>query len=62
MAGHITRMEDPRIPEMVLNTKPEIRRGVGTSMLRWLDDVEADIKCLDKKDGEKKLKTENTGR
>jgi hypothetical protein len=31
---------------MIFNTKPEGRRGVGRPKLRWLDDVEADIKTL----------------
>jgi hypothetical protein len=31
---------------MVFNAKPESRRGVGRPRLRWLDDVEADIKAL----------------
>jgi hypothetical protein len=44
--GHIIRMEDTRIPKMILNTNPEDRRGVGRPKLRWLDDVEADIKTL----------------
>jgi hypothetical protein len=39
-------MEDARLPEMVFNAKPEGRRGVGRPRLRWLDDVEADIKGL----------------
>jgi hypothetical protein len=35
-----------RLPKMVFNAKPEDRRGVGRPRLRWLDDVEADIKAL----------------
>jgi hypothetical protein len=31
---------------MIFNTKPEGRCGVGRPKLRWLDDVEADIKTL----------------
>jgi hypothetical protein len=44
--GHVVRMEDTSLPEMVFNAKPEGRRGVGRPRLRWLDDVEADIKAL----------------
>jgi hypothetical protein len=43
-----------------INAKPEGRRGVGRLGLRWLDDVEADIKALDVKramKSEKKKKT-----
>jgi hypothetical protein len=42
----IIRMEDTRLPKMVFNAKPEGRPGVGRPRLRWLDDVEADIKAL----------------
>jgi hypothetical protein len=31
---------------MVFNAKPDGRRGVARPRLRWLDDVEADIKAL----------------
>jgi hypothetical protein len=44
--GHAIRMEDTRLPKVVFNAKPEGRRGVGIPRLRWLDDVEADIKAL----------------
>jgi hypothetical protein len=39
-------MEDTCLPKMVSNTKPEGRHGVGRPRLRWLDNVEADIKDL----------------
>jgi hypothetical protein len=44
--GHVVRMEGTRLPKMVFNAKPEGRRGVWRPRLRWLDDVEADIKAL----------------
>jgi hypothetical protein len=44
--GHVVRMKDTHLPEMVFNAKQEGRRGVGRPRLRWLDDVEADIKAL----------------
>jgi hypothetical protein len=39
-------MEDTHIPKMILNTKPERRCGVGRPKLRWIDDVDPDIKTL----------------
>jgi hypothetical protein len=44
--GHVIRMEDTHLPKMVFKAKPEGRYGVGKPRLRWLDDVEADIKAL----------------
>jgi hypothetical protein len=44
--GHVMRTEDTRLPKMVFNAKPEGRRGVDRPRLRWLDDVEADIKAI----------------
>jgi hypothetical protein len=43
---HVVRMEDIRLPKMIFNAKPEGRRVVARPRLRWLDDVEADIKAL----------------
>jgi hypothetical protein len=37
--GHVIRMKDTRIPEMILNTKPEGRRRIRRPKLRWLGDV-----------------------
>jgi hypothetical protein len=39
-------MEDTSLPKMVFNAKPEGRRAVGRPRLRWLYDVEADIKAV----------------
>jgi hypothetical protein len=44
--GHVVRMKVTRLPEMVIKGKPKGRRGVGRTILRWLDYVEADIKAL----------------
>jgi hypothetical protein len=46
LLGHVIGMEDTRLRKMVFNAKPEGRRGLGRPRLRWLDDVEADIKVL----------------
>jgi hypothetical protein len=39
-------MEDTRLPKIVFNAKPEGKRGVGRPRMRWLDDVEADMKSV----------------
>jgi hypothetical protein len=38
--------QNGRYPPTKFNAKPEGRRGVGRPRMRWLDDVEADIKTL----------------
>jgi hypothetical protein len=60
--GHVVRTEDTRLPKMVFNAKPEGRRVVGRPRLRWLDDVEGDIKSLGIKRGELQHKIEKSGR
>jgi hypothetical protein len=44
--GHIFKTEDTQIPKTIINTKLEGRCGVGGPKVRWLHDVEADIKAL----------------
>jgi hypothetical protein len=39
-------MKDTCLSKIVFNAKPEARHGVGRPRLRWLDDVEADIKAV----------------
>jgi hypothetical protein len=41
-AGHIIRMEEGRIPKMVLNGKFHITRPVGRPRIRWEDAVQKD--------------------
>jgi hypothetical protein len=47
--GHVVRMEGTRLSKMVFNAKQGGRCGVGRPRLRWMHDVEADIKALDVK-------------
>jgi hypothetical protein len=41
---HVIRVEETCLPEMVFNAEPEGRNGVCRPRLRWLDDVQVDIK------------------
>jgi hypothetical protein len=44
--GHIIRMDGARMVKKVFVSKPEGRRDIGRPKLKWLDDVEDDIKAL----------------
>jgi hypothetical protein len=44
--GHVIRMDGARMAKKVFVSKPKGRRDVGRPKLRWLDDVEHDIKAL----------------
>ena len=42
--SHLVRMENNRIPKMVLDAKLDGKRKVARPKVRWLDDVQADLK------------------
>jgi hypothetical protein len=44
--AHIIRIDGARMAKKVFVSKPEGRRDIGIPKLRWLDDVEGDIKAL----------------
>jgi hypothetical protein len=44
--GHIIRMDGARMAKKVFVSEPEGRRDIGRPKLRWLDDVEDDIKAF----------------
>jgi hypothetical protein len=42
--GHLIRMEDNRIPKIVLDAKLNVKRKVGRPKLEFLDDVQKNLK------------------
>ena len=44
--GHIERMSKERIPKMILNVKIDSGRRTGRPRMRWIDDLESDLRSL----------------
>lgn len=44
MAGHVSRINQKRLPKQKMEGCPDGKRG--RPRLRWLDDVETDLKSL----------------
>jgi hypothetical protein len=44
--GHIERMSEDRVIIKLYMSKPEGRRSVGRPKMRWLDDVEEDLRKM----------------
>jgi hypothetical protein len=44
--GHVIRMDQRRGVKQIFDSKPEGRRKVGRPRLRWLDDVDNDLRVM----------------
>jgi hypothetical protein len=44
--GHVERMSEDRVIKELYMSKPEGRRSVGRTKMRWLDDVEEDLRKM----------------
>jgi hypothetical protein len=44
--GHVERMSEDRVIRKLYMSKPEKRRSVGRPKMRWLDDVEEDLRMM----------------
>jgi hypothetical protein len=61
--GHIIRMNEARIVKKIFEGKLEGRRGRGRHRLRWLNDVEEDLRMLGVKRWRRRaLERERNGR
>jgi hypothetical protein len=54
-------MDQRRVVKKFFENKPEGRRKVGRPRLRWLDDVENDLRVVKVKRWRKRLKIEKNG-
>jgi hypothetical protein len=50
--GHVMRMNETRVARKILDHKPGGKRRRGRPRLRWLDDVEADLRSMEGKEME----------
>jgi hypothetical protein len=47
--GHVERMEDNAVPKRMLKGRLYFKRRKGRPRMRWLDDVERDLKNMEVK-------------
>jgi hypothetical protein len=45
--GHVERMEDNAMPKRILKGRLYSKRNKGRPRMRWLDDVESDLKKME---------------
>jgi hypothetical protein len=45
--GHVLRIESSRVPQKILDTRPQEKRSTGRPRLRWLDDVANDLRNME---------------
>jgi hypothetical protein len=54
--GHVERMEDNAMPKRMLKGRLYSKRMKGRPRLRWLDDVESDLKKMEVKGWKEKMR------
>ena len=52
--GHLIRKDHGRIVKKIFESKPEGRSNMGRPRLRWLEDVEKDLREMKVKDGNRR--------
>jgi hypothetical protein len=57
--GHLIIMESNKIPKIVLDAKLDGKRKAGRPELRWLNDVQADVKVTGSKGWRNRNKTQD---
>jgi hypothetical protein len=54
--GHVERMEDNGVPKRMLKGRLYSKRRKGRPRMRWLDDVESDLKKMEVKEWKEKMR------
>jgi hypothetical protein len=59
--GHVERMEDSRMPKRVMREKIYTRRKMGRPKVRWLDDVQENLREMGIEGWRRKLRIRSSG-